>query len=207
MFFAHLCQTLNSVASHDQQNLMTIANLGVVFGPTLLRPQEETVAAIMDIKFQNIVVEILIEHHERVSGPNPCVVLGLIICSPTMHLLSLWSDHSFLFIVLMSYFCSHPGILRHGCTCSPVISYRHKHQHHCSYTEDCNLLYTRCLLCSFVCAHASLSGLHRYSGTYRVLQAVPPICSSICPGEKAQTLKPRPAVRGHSHYSTHQHIP
>lgn len=56
----------NSVASHDQHNLMTVANLGVVFGPTLLRPQEETVAAIMDIKFQNIVVEILIEHHERV---------------------------------------------------------------------------------------------------------------------------------------------
>lgn len=59
---------LHSVASHHHQNLMTIANLGVVFGPTLLRPQEETVAAIMDIKFQNIVVEILIEHHERVRG-------------------------------------------------------------------------------------------------------------------------------------------
>lgn len=59
---------LNSVASHHHQNLMTIANLGVVFGPTLLRPQEETVAAIMDIKFQNIVVEILIEHHDKVRG-------------------------------------------------------------------------------------------------------------------------------------------
>lgn len=45
---------------------MTVANLGVVFGPTLLRPQEETVAAIMDIKFQNIVIEILIENHEKV---------------------------------------------------------------------------------------------------------------------------------------------
>lgn len=51
---------------------MTVANLGVVFGPTLLRPQEETVAAIMDIKFQNIVVEILIEQHERVSGQKSC---------------------------------------------------------------------------------------------------------------------------------------
>uniref|UniRef100_A0AAQ5WX82 Rho GTPase-activating protein 26 n=1 Tax=Amphiprion ocellaris TaxID=80972 RepID=A0AAQ5WX82_AMPOC len=61
-----LMKHLANVASHHQQNLMTIANLGVVFGPTLLRPQEETVAAIMDIKFQNIVVEILIEHHERV---------------------------------------------------------------------------------------------------------------------------------------------
>jgi len=45
---------------------MTVANLGVVFGPTLMRPQEETVAAIMDLKFQNIVVEILIEQHEKV---------------------------------------------------------------------------------------------------------------------------------------------
>uniref|UniRef100_A0A674P6I4 Rho GTPase activating protein 26 n=1 Tax=Takifugu rubripes TaxID=31033 RepID=A0A674P6I4_TAKRU len=61
-----LMKHLANVASHNQHNLMTVANLGVVFGPTLLRPQEETVAAIMDIKFQNIVVEILIEHHEKV---------------------------------------------------------------------------------------------------------------------------------------------
>uniref|UniRef100_A0A674N4L4 Rho GTPase activating protein 26 n=1 Tax=Takifugu rubripes TaxID=31033 RepID=A0A674N4L4_TAKRU len=57
---------MKHLANHNQHNLMTVANLGVVFGPTLLRPQEETVAAIMDIKFQNIVVEILIEHHEKV---------------------------------------------------------------------------------------------------------------------------------------------
>lgn len=50
---------------------MTVANLGVVFGPTLLRPQEETVAAIMDIKFQNIVVEILIENHEKIFNSVP----------------------------------------------------------------------------------------------------------------------------------------
>lgn len=55
-----------SVSNHSKQNLMTVANLGVVFGPTLMRPQEETVAAIMDLKFQNIVVEILIENHEKV---------------------------------------------------------------------------------------------------------------------------------------------
>ncbi|KAL0608011.1 Rho GTPase-activating protein 26, partial [Plecturocebus cupreus] len=56
---------LQAVANNHKQNLMTVANLGVVFGPTLLRPQEETVAAIMDIKFQNIVIEILIENHEK----------------------------------------------------------------------------------------------------------------------------------------------
>lgn len=58
-----------SVAANSKQNLMTVANLGVVFGPTLMRPQEETVAAIMDLKFQNIVVEILIEQHEKVTLP------------------------------------------------------------------------------------------------------------------------------------------
>ncbi|XP_059382802.1 rho GTPase-activating protein 26-like isoform X1 [Carassius carassius] len=66
-----LMKHLAKVASHHQQNLMTVANLGVVFGPTLLRPQEETVAAIMDIKFQNIVVEILIENHERIFKDMP----------------------------------------------------------------------------------------------------------------------------------------
>lgn len=52
---------------HSQQNLMTVSNLGVIFGPTLMRAQEETVAAMMNIKFQNIVVEILIEHYEKVE--------------------------------------------------------------------------------------------------------------------------------------------
>ncbi|XP_010774483.1 rho GTPase-activating protein 26-like, partial [Notothenia coriiceps] len=71
-----LMKHLSNVASHHQQNLMTIANLGVVFGPTLLRPQEETVAAIMDIKFQNIVVEILIEHHEKIFRDVPTPATG-----------------------------------------------------------------------------------------------------------------------------------
>ncbi|KAL7844692.1 hypothetical protein SRHO_G00232310 [Serrasalmus rhombeus] len=66
-----LMKHLANVASHHQQNLMTVANLGVVFGPTLLRPQEETVAAIMDIKFQNIVVEILIENHDMIFKDTP----------------------------------------------------------------------------------------------------------------------------------------
>ncbi|XP_017264613.1 rho GTPase-activating protein 10 isoform X2 [Kryptolebias marmoratus] len=66
-----LMKHLANVAAHSQQNLMTVANLGVVFGPTLMRPQEETVAAIMDLKFQNIVVEILIEQHEKIFTDAP----------------------------------------------------------------------------------------------------------------------------------------
>ncbi|XP_060913167.1 rho GTPase-activating protein 10 isoform X3 [Labrus mixtus] len=66
-----LMKHLANVAAHSKQNLMTVANLGVVFGPTLMRPQEETVAAIMDLKFQNIVVEILIEQNEKIFADAP----------------------------------------------------------------------------------------------------------------------------------------
>ncbi|CAL8331370.1 unnamed protein product [Lota lota] len=77
---------LAKVADHSKQNLMTVANLGVVFGPTLMRPQEETVAAIMDLKFQNIVVEILIEQHQKIfaGAPESCPPLaGPILLAPT----------------------------------------------------------------------------------------------------------------------------
>lgn len=62
------------VSLHSQQNLMTVSNLGVIFGPTLMRAQEETVAAMMNIKFQNIVVEILIEHYEKVERDHLTVL-------------------------------------------------------------------------------------------------------------------------------------
>uniref|UniRef100_A0A4W3IKV0 Rho GTPase activating protein 42b n=1 Tax=Callorhinchus milii TaxID=7868 RepID=A0A4W3IKV0_CALMI len=61
-----LLKHLVKVSTHSQKNLMTVSNLGVIFGPTLMRSQEETVAAMMNIKFQNIVVEILIENYEKV---------------------------------------------------------------------------------------------------------------------------------------------
>ncbi|XP_060562481.1 rho GTPase-activating protein 10-like isoform X7 [Ruditapes philippinarum] len=57
---------LRRVSRNADKNLMTVANLGVCFGPTLMRPEEETVAAIMDIKFCNIVIEILVEHYDMV---------------------------------------------------------------------------------------------------------------------------------------------
>ncbi|NXI54197.1 RHG10 protein, partial [Chloroceryle aenea] len=66
-----LVKHLANVSKHAKRNLMTVANLGVVFGPTLMRPQEETVAAIMDLKFQNIVVEILIENYEKIFKTLP----------------------------------------------------------------------------------------------------------------------------------------
>uniref|UniRef100_A0A667Y872 Rho GTPase activating protein 42a n=1 Tax=Myripristis murdjan TaxID=586833 RepID=A0A667Y872_9TELE len=72
-----LTNHLLTVSTHSDQNLMTVSNLGMIFGPTLMRSQEETVAAMMNIKFQNIVVEIIIENHHKIFGeaPDPSVPL------------------------------------------------------------------------------------------------------------------------------------
>lgn len=58
------------VADLSNENRMTVGNLGVCFGPTLLRPKEETMAAIMDIKFCNVVVEVLITNCAQVKRFN-----------------------------------------------------------------------------------------------------------------------------------------
>lgn len=66
-----LIKHLVNVCSHSDENLMTSSNMAVIFGPTLMRAKEETVAAMLDIKFQNIVVEILIEHCKKIFRHMP----------------------------------------------------------------------------------------------------------------------------------------
>ena len=46
---------------------MQSSNLGVVFGPTLMRSKEETMAAIMNLKYQTIVVEMMINEYDKVN--------------------------------------------------------------------------------------------------------------------------------------------
>nr|XP_023867790.1 oligophrenin-1 isoform X2 [Salvelinus alpinus] len=66
-----LIEHLVNVCSNSGDNLMTPSNMGVIFGPTLMRAEEETVAAMLDIKFQNIVVEILIEDYTKIFCTAP----------------------------------------------------------------------------------------------------------------------------------------
>ncbi|KAG7220069.1 hypothetical protein INR49_008963 [Caranx melampygus] len=54
-----------------QRSFIKAASECVLLHLSCLMCLEETVAAIMDIKFQNIVVEILIEHHERIFRDVP----------------------------------------------------------------------------------------------------------------------------------------
>ncbi|XP_070535517.1 N-chimaerin-like isoform X2 [Ptychodera flava] len=56
---------LYNVTKYKNKNLMTAENLGVVFGPTLLRsPDAESLASLGNMKFQQTVVEVLITNHD-----------------------------------------------------------------------------------------------------------------------------------------------
>jgi len=56
-----------SVAANANKNLMAASNLGVVFGPTLMKSKEETMAAIMNLKYQSVVIELLIKEYHQVG--------------------------------------------------------------------------------------------------------------------------------------------
>ena len=68
---------LFSVAAHADKNRMLPSNLGVVFGPTLMRPAEDTVAGIVEIKYQNEVTEIMIKEYTKVWSMYPLTVCPL----------------------------------------------------------------------------------------------------------------------------------
>ncbi|RXN28714.1 oligophrenin-1 isoform X2 [Labeo rohita] len=68
---------IKHLVSHSSENLMTVSNMGVIFGPTLMRAEEETVAAMLDIKFQNIVMEILIEDYSKGKMVQPTMMVNL----------------------------------------------------------------------------------------------------------------------------------
>lgn len=66
--------SVHSVSMKSNKNKMSVFNLGVVFGPTLLRPLEDTIASILDIKFNNVVIEILIDNYEIIFRQAPGTV-------------------------------------------------------------------------------------------------------------------------------------
>ena len=58
---------------------MAASNLGVVFGPTLMKSREESMAAIMNLKYQSIVIELLVKEFNTVSvHMNRAIIIELI---------------------------------------------------------------------------------------------------------------------------------
>jgi hypothetical protein len=68
---AFLMHHLKRVATEQETNNMPASNLGIVFGPTLLRTSEgsATLSSLVDTVHQTRVIELLIEHAESVFGP------------------------------------------------------------------------------------------------------------------------------------------
>ncbi|CAG12171.1 unnamed protein product, partial [Tetraodon nigroviridis] len=72
----HLIAHLQRVSENDE-NKMSPSNLGIVFGPTLLRPlvsADMSLMALLETSYQAALVEFLIIHHHRIFGlqQNSC---------------------------------------------------------------------------------------------------------------------------------------
>uniref|UniRef100_A0A671WV22 Oligophrenin 1 n=1 Tax=Sparus aurata TaxID=8175 RepID=A0A671WV22_SPAAU len=120
-----LIKHLVNVCSHSEDNLMTPSNMAVIFGPTLLRAKEETVAAMLDIKFQNIVVEILIEDYKKVRfrpsrqpitiSKRPPRVFQALSHDHFQHTESNYHAECFSDVVLLVFFFFFGNIPKHTC--------------------------------------------------------------------------------------------
>uniref|UniRef100_A0A669B5Y2 Chimaerin n=1 Tax=Oreochromis niloticus TaxID=8128 RepID=A0A669B5Y2_ORENI len=61
----YLMGHLKRVTQYEKENLMTSENLGIVFGPTLMRaPELDAMTALNDIRYQRLVVESLITNED-----------------------------------------------------------------------------------------------------------------------------------------------
>ncbi|RVE75519.1 hypothetical protein OJAV_G00017670 [Oryzias javanicus] len=61
----YLMGHLKRVTQYEKENLMSSENLGIVFGPTLMRaPGLDAMTALNDIRYQRLVVETLIAHED-----------------------------------------------------------------------------------------------------------------------------------------------
>lgn len=62
---------LRRVSENFEENKMSPGNLGIIFGPTLLRPLvsgDVSMLALLETSYQALLVEFLITHHNQVFG-------------------------------------------------------------------------------------------------------------------------------------------
>ncbi|CAM4698541.1 unnamed protein product [Leuciscus chuanchicus] len=61
----YLMTHLKRVTMYEKDNYMNSENLGIVFGPTLMRPPDQnTLATLNDMRYQKLIVQLLIEHED-----------------------------------------------------------------------------------------------------------------------------------------------
>ncbi|TRY56748.1 hypothetical protein DNTS_004720 [Danionella cerebrum] len=69
----HMMAHLNRVAEHFEENKMSPGNLGIVFGPTLLRPLvsgDVSMIALLETSYQALLVEFMVSNYDQVFGPR-----------------------------------------------------------------------------------------------------------------------------------------
>ncbi|XP_059423469.1 beta-chimaerin [Carassius carassius] len=61
----YLMTHLKRVTMYEKDNYMNSENLGIVFGPTLMRPPDlNTLTTLNDMRYQKLIVQLLIEHED-----------------------------------------------------------------------------------------------------------------------------------------------
>ncbi|CAB1341458.1 unnamed protein product [Coregonus sp. 'balchen'] len=70
----HMMRHLHRVSENYEENKMSPSNLGIVFGPTLLRPLvsvDVSMVALLETTYQALLVEFLITHHQHIFDAPP----------------------------------------------------------------------------------------------------------------------------------------
>lgn len=62
----HIFPLSDRVIQYGDDNRMTVQNVAIVFGPTLLRPEMESSNITMHMVFQNQIVEFILNEYERI---------------------------------------------------------------------------------------------------------------------------------------------
>ncbi|XP_026873075.2 GEM-interacting protein isoform X2 [Electrophorus electricus] len=66
----HMIAHLHRISECYEENKMSPGNLGIVFGPTLLRPLlSGGMIALLESNYQALLVEFMISHHDQIFGP------------------------------------------------------------------------------------------------------------------------------------------
>lgn len=66
MILMFLPLSFDSVIQFGEDNRMTVQNVAIVFGPTLLRPETESNNLTMHMVFQNQIVEFILNEYDRI---------------------------------------------------------------------------------------------------------------------------------------------
>ncbi|KAM3844043.1 GEM-interacting protein isoform 2-T2 [Vipera latastei] len=83
----HLIAHLYRVAERYQENKMSPNNLGIIFGPTLIRPpcnNDVSLSCLVDSGYQSQLVEFLILNYEKIFGMDDLPSAGLFDCENSL---------------------------------------------------------------------------------------------------------------------------